>query len=129
MPHDIFISYSRHNREDVERIKGELEAAAFSCWMDLSDIPPDETNYKRRIIPAIRASRIAFLFFLSAESQSSKNALKEIGFAQNRAKKHVVLVRFNDDEMTDEFFYDYQDADIIDWRKPEQKAKLLRFLE
>ena len=72
MPHDIFISYSRRDLAAVKPIKEELERAGFSCWMDLSDIPSGEANYKKRIIPAIRASRVAFLFFLSTESQSSK---------------------------------------------------------
>ena len=83
---------------------------------------------QKRIIPAIRALRVAFLFFLTAESQASPNALKEIGFAEQQEKKRVVLVRINDDVMTDDFFYDYQDADIIDWRKREQKEKLIRNL-
>ena len=51
--------------------------------------------------------------------------MNEIGFARNREKKRVILVRINDDSMTDEFFFKYQGADIIDWRQPEQKAKLL----
>ena len=129
MPHDIFISYSRRDLATVKPIKEELEAHNYSCWMDLSDIPADERNYKKRIIPAIRASRVVFLFFLSSASQTSENALKEIGFAEKHAKKRFVLIRFNDDEMTDDFFYDYQNANIIDWRKPEQKEKLLQDLQ
>ena len=129
MPHDIFISYSRRDLSVVKPIKEELERLGFSCWMDLSDIPAGEANYKRRIIPAIRDSRVAFLFFLSAQSQASENALKEIGFAEKQAKKRIVLIQFNDDAMTDDFFYDYQNANIIDWRKPEQKTKLLQDLK
>ena len=88
MTHDIFISYSRRNLGEVRRIKEELESAGFSCWMDLSDIPAGEANYKKRIIPAIRASRVAFLFFLSTESQASENALKEIGCRKAGEEAH-----------------------------------------
>ena len=127
-PHDIFISYSRKNKDVVLRIKDEIERLGLTCWIDLSDIPCGTESFKKKVIPGIKHARIAFLFFLSTESQSSENAVKEINFAKNRAKTRVVLVRFNDDEMTDDFFFDYQDADIIDWRVPEQKEKLLRDL-
>ncbi len=127
--HDIFISYSRKNKDVVLPIKDEMERLGLTCWIDLSDIPCGTESFKKKVIPAIRQTRVAFLFFLSAESQSSEYAMKEINFAKKRANNRVILVRFNDDEMTDEFFFDFQDADIIDWRVPEQKAKLLRDLK
>lgn len=49
--------------------------------------------------------------------------MKEIDFAKKCAKKRVILVRFNDDDMTDEFSFDYQNADIIDWRVSRQKTR------
>ena len=128
-PQDIFISYSRKNKDVVLPIKEEIERTlGLKCWIDLSDIPCGSENFIQRVIPGIKQSRVAFLFFLSAESQASEYAMNEIGFARKRAKKRVVLVRINDDSMTDEFFFKYQGADIIDWRQPEQKMKLLRDL-
>ena len=128
-PHDIFISYSRKNKGVVLPIKEEIERTlGLRCWMDLSDIPCGSENFKRKVIPGMRQTRIAFLFFLTVESQASEYAMKEISFAKKRANKRVILVRVNDDDMTDEFAFDFQDADIIDWRQPEQKAKLLRDL-
>ena len=125
-PHDIFISYSRKNKDIVLPIKEEIEhTLGLRCWIDLSDIPCGSENFKRKVIPGIKQTRIAFLFFLSAESQASEYAIKEIGFASKRANKRVVLIRFNDDTMTDDFYFDFQNADIIDWRQSEQKAKLL----
>ena len=128
-PHDIFISYSRKNKDLVLPIKEELESAlGLRCWIDLSDIPCGSENFKRNVIPGIKQTRIAFLFFLTAESQTSEYAMKEINFARKRAKKRIILIRINDADMTDEFAFDFQDADVIDWRQPEQKAKLLRDL-
>lgn len=127
-PHDIFISYSRKNKDIVLPIKDEIERLGLTCWIDLSDIPCGAESFKKQVISGIKQTRIAFLFFLSAESQSSEYAMKEINFAKKAAKKRVILVRFNDDRMTDDFAFDYQDADIIDWRVPEQKEKLLRDL-
>lgn len=128
-PHDVFISYSRKNKDKVLPIKDEIERAlGLRCWIDLSDIPCGSENFKRKVIPGIKETRIAFLFFLSAESQASEYAIKEIGFASKRANKRVILIRFNDDDMTDDFYFDFQNADIIDWRQPEQKEKLLKDL-
>ena len=131
-PHDVFISYSRKNKDKVLPIKDEIERAlGLRCWIDLSDIPCGAKNFKRIVIPGIKKTRIAFLFFLSAESQASENAIKEIGFASSEkgANKRVILIRFNDDAMTDDFYFDFQNADIIDWRVPEQREKLLRDLD
>lgn len=127
--YDIFISYSRKNKNIVLPIKEEIERTlGLRCWIDLSDIPCGSENFKRNVIPGIKQTRVAFLFFLSAESQASEYAIKEIGFASKRANKRVILIRINDDEMTDEFYFDFQNADIIDWRVPEQKKKLLHDL-
>ena len=124
--HDLFISYSRKNKDVVLPIKGEIERRlGLKCWIDLSNIPCGSENFKQKVIPGIKQTRVAFLFFLSAESQASEYAMKEINFAKKRAGKRVILIRFNDDEMTDEFAFDYQDADIIDWREEEQKQKFL----
>ncbi len=127
MPHDIFISYSRHNLEAVKTIMEELESRGFSCWMDLEGIESGSRVFSQHLIDAIDAAP-AMLFFLSTDSQTSEWALKEIDYATEE-KKHVVLVRFNDDPMTKTFRFDFRRADIIDWRKPAEKAKLLRDLQ
>ena len=123
MEGQIFISYSRSDLDAVKPIKEELEASGFSCWIDLEGIESGSDDFKKIVIPAIRQSKV-FLFFLSNSSQQSENALKEIRFAKKRGKKPV-LVRINDDQLTDESEFDFGDTDIIDWRKPEQKGKLL----
>jgi hypothetical protein len=128
--YDLFLSYSRKDKEVIKSIKKEIEGRlGLNCWVDLSNIPCGTENFKRKVIPGIKNTRIAFLFFLSKFSQASENAMKEINFAKKREKKRVVLIRFNDDEMTDEFFFDYQDADVIDWRVVEQKEKLFKDLK
>ena len=126
--HDIFISYSRRDKDAVISIRRELEKLGFRCWMDLSGIPSGHGCFTAKIVPAIKETRVCFLFFLTDSSQASPWAMKEIGFAEKRTDKQVVIIRFNDDIMTDEFFFNFQLTDIIDWRQPEQKEKLLRDL-
>ena len=126
MPHDIFISYSRRDLAAVKPIKEEIANLGFSCWMDLEGIESGSREFSQHIIDAIDASKCV-LFFLSADSQTSEWALKEIDYARSE-KKHVVLVRFNDDQMTKLFRFNFGRTDIIDWRIAEQKAKLIRDL-
>ena len=126
MPEQIFISYSQRDLAFVKPIKDELETNGFPCWMDLDGIESGEANFKRVIIPAINGAAV-FLFFLSYSSQQSEFALKEIEFAKAK-KKRIVLVRINDVPLTDYFLFDFQNADIIDWRRLEQKTKLLNDL-
>ncbi len=126
MEGQIFISYSRQDLDDVKSIKEELEGNGFSCWMDLEGIESGSREFTQYIIDAIDTST-AFLFFLSTNSQKSEWALKEIDYAKDE-RKHVVLVRYNDEPMTKKFRFDFGRTDIIDWRKPEQKGKLLRDL-
>lgn len=123
--HDIFISYSRKNKDAVLLIKGEIERTlGLRCWMDLEGIESGSREFTQDIIDAIDTST-AFLFFLTTSSQESKWALKEIDYAISE-NKHVVLVRFNSDPMTKRFRFDFGRTDVIDWRVPEQKEKLLR---
>lgn len=119
---NVFISYSRADLDSVRPVKEELEASGFSCWMDVNGIESGSEEFTDSIIGAIDDS-VAVLFFLSASSQDSKWALKEIDYAVS-GQKHVVLVRINDDPMTKKFRFNFGRSDIIDWRRPEQKDKL-----
>ena len=125
--HDIFISYSRKNKDAVLLIKDEIERTlGLKCWMDLEGIESGSREFTQDIIDAIDTST-AFLFFLSTSSQESKWALKEIDYAIN-GNKRVVLVRFNADPMTKKFRFEFGRTDVIDWRASDQKGKLLRDL-
>ena len=123
----IFISYSRKDLDKVKPIKEELEATGFSCWMDLEGIESGSEEFTEYIANAIEQSRV-LLFFLSGTSQKSRWSLNELRVARDD-KKHVVLIRFNSDKMTTKFRLEFGGADIIDWRRQEQKAKLLKDLK
>ena len=122
----IFISYSRRDLDVVKPIKEELEANGFSCWMDLEGIESGSEEFTEHLANAIEQSRV-LLFFLSVNSQKSRWSLNELRVARDD-KKHVVLIRFNNDNMITKFRLEFGGADVIDWRQPEQKAKLLRDL-
>ncbi len=126
MSHDIFISYSRRDLAAVKSVKEELESLGFSCWMDLDGVESGTPEFTEKLAAAIEDST-AVLFFLSDASQQSRWSLNELRVARD-LEKHVVIVRFDDTPMFSKFKLEFGGTDIIDLRKPEQKAKLLRDL-
>ena len=119
----IFISYSRKDLDMVRPIVEELRAKGFSCWMDIDGIESGDDNFKQKIVPAIDGCCVV-LFFISAGSQKSEWTAKELGYAKRHGKR-VVPLRFNDAPLVGVFDFDYGDADVVDWRRAEQRAKLL----
>lgn len=132
MNHDIFISYSRSDIKTVNAIVADIEAATKTqCWMDLKGIESGNLKFTKAIIEAINSCPI-FLFMLSNASQRSENALKELSFAYKKHRedsKKVVIVYIETCRMTDEFSFEYDKTDIIDWRNKEQRAKLIRDIQ
>lgn len=127
-PHDIFISYSRRDKDAVLSIKDEIERAlGLRCWMDIEGIESGDPEFTKEIASAINGST-AVLFFLSRASQTSVWTLGELRVAC-RNKKNVVIVRFNEEPILDEFTLEFSGRDIIDWGEPEQKEKLLRDMQ
>lgn len=121
--YDIFISYSRHDLEQVRHIKEELERiTGASCWMDLDGIESGE-QFKKVIISAINRCD-TLLFMLSNRSMRSEWALDELNFAKNK-KKRLVIVHLEYVEQTEEFNFTYHKYDQIDWSNSSQKEKLL----
>lgn len=123
MAKEIFISYSRKDFDKVKAIKDEIDReVGIDCWMDLDGIESGE-QFKKVIIKAIN-EHDTFLFMLSTSSMASPYALKELGFAANK-RKRVILVFIEPCQMTDDFLFDYQDYDNIDWNNTLQHNKLL----
>ena len=123
MSHDIFISYSRRDFAAVKPIKEELESHGFFCWMDLEGIESGSEEFTSKIVSAIDGAKV-LLFFLSSSSQNSEWSLKELRYSKGKGKR-IVLIRFNEDAMTDVFSFNFGGADIIDWRAAPQREKLL----
>lgn len=133
MAREIFISYSRHDLELVRAIKSEIEGATgVECWMDLNAIESGAPQFAQDIVTGIRECRV-FLFMLSAKSQDSEFALRELNFASKKAKadkqKHVIIVNVDGCRMCDEFDFLYGLTDTIAWTNHPQKEKLLRDLK
>ncbi len=69
MAHDVFISYSNHDKPTADAICAALEANGIRCWIAPRDILPG-SDWGEAIIDAIHACRAMLLIFSSSSNAS-----------------------------------------------------------
>ena len=87
---DIFISYSRKDKEFVQRLDEELKARGREAWVDWEGIRPTE-EFMAAIFGAIESAD-TFVFVLTPDSIASKICALEIGHAAQHNKRIVPIV-------------------------------------
>jgi hypothetical protein len=83
----LFISYSRENRELVERLRQELEQAGLSIWIDKEDLKVGSVNWEQVLRDAIEGAS-SVLVMVSPSSRRSPYVNAEIAVAKS-AKKTI----------------------------------------
>jgi len=81
---DVFISYSRENRQQVVRLVEYLREQGLGVWMDETDIH-GATMWTEEIVEAIHKCNL-FILAISRHSTGSKNVVKELALASEREK-------------------------------------------
>src|SRR5882724_12324324 len=89
-PQEVFISYSRKDKEFVRRLDEELKRRNREAWVDWEGIPPGDT-WEKTIYGAIEASN-TFIFVLTPDSIASEICGKEIAHAAANNKRLVPIV-------------------------------------
>jgi YD repeat-containing protein len=82
MAHDVFISYSTHDKPTADALCATLEAKGIRCWIAPRDIVPG-TEWGEAIIEALQTSRIMVLVF-SSHANSSPQIRRELERAVHR---------------------------------------------
>ena len=94
-PHDVFVSYSRADREVVVELVAGLQARGLKAWVDLEDIPPS-AEWMAEIRAAIEASD-GYLVVVSPSLAGSEVCAEELELARQAGKRIVpVMVRPTD---------------------------------
>lgn len=89
---DVFISYSRKDRDFVRKLHDHLQRAKRDVWVDWEDIPPS-AEWLQEIEQAIEAAD-TFIFVLTPDSALSKTCIHEVEYASKYNKRIVpVLAR------------------------------------
>lgn len=96
---DVFISYSRRDRDFVQILHDALVASKFQAWIDWQDIAPTAEWWKE-IETGIESAH-TFLFVISKDSISSRYCRKEIDHAIQHGKRLIPILRRKDYTRTD----------------------------
>jgi len=86
----VFVSYSRRDKEIVDRIVEAIEKAGMSVWIDREEIKAGK-SWRVQIVEAIDTCD-AFVLMLSANSAISENVQKEIDLAQDSGQNTFMVM-------------------------------------
>ena len=97
---DVFLSYSRRDRQFVLRLASALEAGDWRVWVDQEDIPP-AAEWRDELAAGIRAAH-TFVFVLSPDSVASAFCRWELEQAVALGKRLIPVVFRPVEEAPDE---------------------------
>ena len=81
----IFMSYAHEDRELVERLRADLQAADFNLWIDHKGLKVGQKNWEREIRQALAAAD-GVIYIGSPEAADSNFVGAEIAIAEEKKK-------------------------------------------
>jgi hypothetical protein len=82
MAHDVFISYSSHDKAVADAVCASLESRRIRCWIAPRDVLPG-VAYAEALIDGLNQSRLMVLVF-SNNSNTSPQVIREVERAVNK---------------------------------------------
>lgn len=123
---DIFISYSRHDKEIVlPFVKSIEQKFGAVCWIDLEGIEYG-SQFEDVIVDAIDDSKVV-LFMLSDYSLKSKWTKREVLYAEDEGKRIVPII-VDGKGLRKWFKFHFGNIDYVDLNSQEQQEKLFKNL-
>jgi adenylate cyclase len=126
---DVFISYSRDDKERVLELAAKLRAAGVSLWIDQSGID-GATLWGEQIVNALEGSKV-LLLMVTESAVHSHNVNKEVVLVSER-KGHILPVHLEATSIPPSLKYPLAGIQHIEYFNgdPEQNLKaILRALE
>jgi TPR repeat protein len=123
MPHEVFISYSSHDKRVADSVCAALENTKILCWIAPRDVQPG-LSYPGEITRAITSSKLIVLIF-SAHSNASEDVLREVQLA---ASSHLRIVQFRIEDVgpNDDLLYYLSSPQRVDAMTPPTETHLPR---
>ena len=112
--YDVFISYSRIDKEKADLICHYLDQFNIKYWIDRESVHHGN-NFKIEIIEAIQTSRV-LLFISSVNSNKSPNTVKEVSIAEKYGKI-VIPIRIDDSAYDMSLEYDLCNRDWMNFQE------------
>ena len=86
---DVFISYSREDKDKVSALVDKLRASGVAVWMDVGGIDA-ATMWSEEIVNALDSAKV-LLLMVTPSAVSSHNVAKEVVLTSER-KGHILPV-------------------------------------
>lgn len=102
MTHDVFISYSHHDKPEADAVCATLEARGVRCWVAPRDIVPGQ-EWGEAIVDAIRSSAVMVLVF-SQHANDSPQIRREV---ERAVHEETVLIPFRIEDVVPERALEY----------------------
>jgi adenylate cyclase len=128
-PADVFISYSREDKDKVLELTAKLSAAGVPIWMDVGGID-GATQWGEEIVNALEEAKV-LLLMVSESAVRSHNVAKEVVLASER-KGHILPVHLERTQIPPSLRYPLAGIQHIEYFQgdPEENLKtILRSLE
>jgi hypothetical protein len=87
---EIFISYSRKDRDFVEALRERFDELGRDVWVDVEDIPPT-AKWRSEVLSGIEQAN-AFVFVLSPDSIVSRECIRELTHAIKGNKRIIPVI-------------------------------------
>jgi len=100
--HDVFISYSHHDKPQADAVCATLEAKGIRCWIAPRDVIPGQ-EWGAAIVDAIRSSRVMVLVF-SSHANASPQIRREV---ERAVSAETVLIPFRIEDVLPEKSLEY----------------------
>jgi len=126
MSHDVFISYSTHDKAAADAACVALEAAGIRCWIAPRDIMPG-TEWGEAIVEAINHCHVMILIF-SANANDSPQIRREVERAVSKGVS-VIPLRIEDIAPARSLEYFIGTVHWLDALTPPLEAHLRRLVE
>lgn len=119
IPRQVFVSYSRKDKDIVLTICKELQSYGVGVWIDLEGKYHGQ-NFKNVIVDAIEKSTIV-LFFSSEESNASYYVQQEIALSVAK-RKHIIPIILDDSKFANSIQFDLCNIDWIDYKQKDEET-------
>jgi tetratricopeptide (TPR) repeat protein len=107
MAHDVFISYSHHDKAGADTVCAKLEQHQVRCWIAPRDVVPG-AEWAESIIHALDHTRVMVLVF-SSKANESPQIRKEVERAVN---KGVIIVPLRIEDVVPTHALEYFMSDV-----------------
>lgn len=122
----VFLSYSRKDKDFVDKFLADLKSTGINVWFDQRDIHAGDKTWQEQIVDGILKSPI-FVIVLSPNSVKSDEVNSELIIARQH-KKTIVPVLYKPVEISKKMQYQLAGKQYIDFSKGDYSDNLLKVI-